>query len=271
MNALSQKSLRRFALGRKGVGAVVSGFLALTTACIPALADGNSLLPVVTACATDQMGLLALSLPKLVGHCVGEPWAVPGLNPQDQGLPKYIKQHTSSGGLLVQCMFSDWTAFTDGQMTYIGGPFGMMWRKNNAVLPYPYDQACTPPPPPGGSAGDPSGGDPGSSSSCVNNISIVNGPNSTSVNSVAAATCGSNASVHTTTTAPTSSGGQSGSSGSTGSTSGSGAGSGAPSSGTSSAQTSSIGSGSGSTAPSSSSPSTSGSKTSSASSGSGSK
>lgn len=190
---------------------------------------------VVSGCATEQMGLLTLVLPKVTGKCVGSAWITLGRKDPVTGQGVFVEQKTSSGGLLVTCAFSGWTAFTDGQMTYIGGPFGVMWRKNNAVLPYPYDQACIPPPPPAPSTGGSSGpsDSSGSGMSCVNNISIVNGAGSQSVNTIAAAACSSNASIQSAIAAPTGSGANTPASHS-------------PSPSTSSVQTSSTGSGSGS-------------------------
>jgi len=82
-------------------------------------------------------------IPDRVGNCVDNQLFAPNGDAQ---------QHTSTGGLLVWRKVDNWTAFTDGYMTWINGPDGLVSRLNTERFPFeanePAPQAPVAPAPP---------------------------------------------------------------------------------------------------------------------------
>ena len=75
-----------------------------------------------------QLGFAALhdSIPTIVGDCLdNEAYAANGDS----------VQHTT-GGLLVWRRADNWTAFTDGYHTWVGGPYGVQERLNSRRFPW---------------------------------------------------------------------------------------------------------------------------------------
>jgi hypothetical protein len=110
----------------------VALFLALALAAVPFPAAAQP------ACAF-RLGFKALydQIPSIVGTCVDDE----GHNPLNgDGL-----QHTTAwhgkGGLLVWRKADNWTAFTDGSLTWINGPNGIQSRPNAGPL-FPWEGAA---------------------------------------------------------------------------------------------------------------------------------
>src|ERR1043165_9932718 len=66
-------------------------------------------------------------IPNIVGDCREDEWH----NAQNGDA---LQQTT--GGLLVWRKAANWTAFTNGSLTWINGPFGLQARSNNERFPW---------------------------------------------------------------------------------------------------------------------------------------
>lgn len=112
--------------------------LALTPAGLPALAA-----PPARAQTTCEfvLGFRALRDrlgPALVGTCLEDE--------RRNGANGNVEQRTT-GGLLVWRQADNWTAFTDGSRTWVGGPSGLQQRPNGERFSWEQDAAGPPPPP----------------------------------------------------------------------------------------------------------------------------
>src|SRR5712691_3063666 len=75
-------------------------------------------------------------IPDLVGDCLENEWH----NPENgDGLQR------TTGGLLVWRKADNWTAFTNGSLTWINGPTGMVTRPNAGPLFFFEASVCGPP------------------------------------------------------------------------------------------------------------------------------
>ena len=92
-----------------------------------------------------KLGFLALHdlIPELVGGCVTDEYHN---SANGDGLQQ------TTGGLLVWRKADNWTAFTDGNQTWVNGPFGLQSRYNTQRFRWEWNPdglAVVPPPTPG--------------------------------------------------------------------------------------------------------------------------
>ncbi len=116
-------------------------WLTVAAALLVSGSSGVAAAPAPMVPCVFQLGFSTLHalMPRIVGDCTGDEIHNPANGDALQ---------PTTHGLLVWRKADNWTAFTDGETTWINGPCGLQSRPNAARFPWELGQtACTSPPP----------------------------------------------------------------------------------------------------------------------------